>query len=487
MAPPGIIADSESSYADLKQEIRALTNLRGLRDKGLQSRLTPAIRKHFDIPDDAAPGRAAYIIATCIKNALKEIEIGNQDPDKFPLGVMISFNISIPQIFKKNLIERRRYVDKNPVAGVTVSPKSSDTYTSDFITYIAQHPVAPSKPTDTDISLLDEKSENVGRTIIPYPVREGHGYRILEEDDPGFVPVPPRGFLQRRKWQAGLGATVAAITVTAFIYFQSGDSAQPGKNSSDTLDNLALERDFGLTYTYTSDVQGGISTAFAAPRDLTAEEKFQFEDPASPSERQTLFSRQMEAGGYAYGGLVLTLNFARTDRDVTIKSVEAIHAIPGKPTTDVLFYNPNLEGLATQLGVRLDQPRAEAVIYDAKTGSYGDPYFAEHPLILRQGEPQSIAVHFRAPLSSYTFNIAVQYEIDGQPYTREIRDSSANVTIFRATGNLCDPLPPGANADVRADRAKLRYFTIYRATGNGNPPQKLESDATDDFVRAGCQ
>src|SRR4030095_11376710 len=80
----------------------------------------------------------------------------------------------------------------------------------------------------------------------------------------------------------------------------------------------------------------------------------------------------------------------------------------------------------------LDNPLGR--IMHIKQHAIDGPYFESRTIILGRGEKESLVVSFLAIASSFTFRVAIDFEVDGHRYTQMVDDNGAP---FRVTARPC--------------------------------------------------
>ncbi len=312
------------------------------------------------------------------------------------------------------------------------------------------------------------------------------GRKRNRRSNPGPRPTRSGRWTPRRvlKW---LGGTLAAALAAVVIAAVTGIPGQilDGPKVKDALRDYdaqalvkGLRRGDALQLTVLDlTTLHGWAAAFPADR-VAAAQQF-LDQRAWPEDIGDFFRRELDAGGYAIGSLVVELEVeGKRNQEITIYDIRPL--VRPAPIPVGAAVRIASEGDTTrQMVFDLDTPAPIAkAIPDgmdglgALTDTATSPFFRTQRIGLPDGHKETLALTFVAVRGAYEFTLAIDYELGGQKFTQTVTLSGAP---FRVAADLCT-LPGVAERLSDADRKQLaglrygqvttreRYAVPYRLT-----------------------
>ncbi|MFI7598302.1 hypothetical protein [Actinoplanes sp. NPDC049681] len=131
------------------------------------------------------------------------------------------------------------------------------------------------------------------------------------------------------------------------------------------------------------------------------------------------YSSVLDAGGFALGGAVLSLEVeGKRNQEVTIFGVHVDrHAVKYPLGAAILVYNQG--GDTKQMHIDLDKPVPTPVTMDVN-GPTKELFFRAHRIGLTSGKKETLDIELVTARSAYEFTLALDYEVGGKKYTQVI-------------------------------------------------------------------
>jgi hypothetical protein len=291
---------------------------------------------------------------------------------------------------------------------------------------------------------------------------------------PEPVPVsirraPPRIAVVAVACVIALAAAASAVALKA--------SARPGP-PPDNPTGHAIR----TTVLTIGDMAGGQSVVFASEQQDAAHRLVTGLDRQSDTVVSATFvNNALENGAYLYGGMELGLNVEGLDgREATIYDIRPITRRGPIATDTAVVIPPGGGERITRMSFVLDQPHpiAMEVPYGANRSRRTlRPFFDIQRIGLRRGQKVWLTLWFYAYGASFTFDVAIDYEVGGEKYTQIVNN---NGQPFRVSAAACPQglhkanLPP----DELSRLSGLRYKTVRGVPergGNGLVPVSPET------------
>jgi len=199
----------------------------------------------------------------------------------------------------------------------------------------------------------------------------------------------------------------------------------------------------------------GWAVAFPADR-VSAARRF-IDQRDYPNHIDDFARGELDAGGYALGGLVVLLEVeGKRNQEITIYAIRPL--VTPAPIPVGAAVRIMSEGDTTrQMYFDLDTPSPIAREIPAEAdplglgGDIGPPFFQKQRIGLPDAHKETLALTFVAARGAYDFALAIDYELGGQRFTQTV---SRNGAPFRVAADLCPP-PAMANRLSETDRKRL--------------------------------
>lgn len=235
-------------------------------------------------------------------------------------------------------------------------------------------------------------------------------------------------------------------------------TACPAANVPSPIHAPASSPNLTVTFTHEGDANDGADVVFASS-DTAAAAQF-MNQRAVPADQWSFFRQEMKAGAYAAPGLLLDLNFESTSQQtLDITNIRPV-GITRRPiaTGDAVWIGS--QGGGSSLNMTFDLDDANPI---AKQGvgepQQGQPFFGPRYMNVSAGSSQTASMRLYAYLGAYTFDIEVDYELDGAQYQLILTDDGKP---FRITAFTCEP-PQGL--DVGLTQAQKDYLNSLHYLG----------------------
>ncbi|MEV4351018.1 hypothetical protein AB0J83_41710 [Actinoplanes sp. NPDC049596] len=240
------------------------------------------------------------------------------------------------------------------------------------------------------------------------------------------------------KWWSGVGAigTIAALVIAILQLGQSPTPPAPSSSAASPQPNPPSPsggepgrppgRYPGALLVTLNSANSEPNFDFMYPRSQAA--KADRYRPGPVGNVVDLNSAALTDGAYAVQSLSLTVSLeSRLDRKITVYDIKPV-AVPGPIVDGPLIALGNQGSTADEMIFDLDAAAPTALRADAR------PYFRSHSIILGRGEKNTVVMAFFALTASYSFRVAVSFEVDGRRYT-EMLDRAGRP--FLLTPDLC--------------------------------------------------
>jgi len=285
---------------------------------------------------------------------------------------------------------------------------------------------------------------------------------------PKLHPAPPlpKGPITRYKKSRWLLAvvTVPAVVVVILATVKHLPSKghpgqqQSGQHSSKTdgaSSSLPTPTDLGQSVLQTSivnhykDGMGGWGAIFPRANSTAASEFIA--QPYMPDDVHRFYGHELAAGAFGNAGIYLEVNFeGLSDREITINDIRPInrHTEPVPTGAAVIIGTQGAPNINIQYS--LDSP-----VPVGRNIETGRPYFESFHIPLTRGKKETLGLEFRVQQRAYSFNVAIEYEVGGQTYTRILQQ--ANGQPFRATGALCPRWQGATSSPLQYEIVRTSY------------------------------
>lgn len=254
--------------------------------------------------------------------------------------------------------------------------------------------------------------------------------------------------LRRRPYRAATGAVAAAAAVVILIMLIPRPPSRAAHDTPATDSLLIALRDiFSLAPT------SHVAFADASVPGVAA----LLDDAAAPA-----IDEQLAQSGYALNGANVVLGVeSAADSRVVITSIHPVIVEKVPPVTGaVIHIGSQGDNRARLMDFLLDLP-VQPPMEILENGQAGGPFFQGQQIVLQnRGETQTVSARFRAERAAFSFDIEIEYEVDGEIYRQLVprRDGRP----FRASAGLCPTANVNAklSADEREKLMAARYTKI---------------------------
>lgn len=265
-----------------------------------------------------------------------------------------------------------------------------------------------------------------------------------QPDKPQSPPVPndvPATKHKTRKF-AVMGAAVVVLAIGGLLLAESLWRHDAGSNRSTSAPTEAREKSkyplgtaLQLTTVKLADGIGSWSAAF--PNESSAAAF----TPAAyrlQGNGEAFFARELRAGAYGLRGVAVNVEVRDVGKQpVTISNVRVIDRTVSAPLVGEAVSIPSEGAPTDRMAFSLDAATPIAKVFDRTAAGYlgKDNYFDAESIPLDPGgKSETLALTFAADRAAYTFNIAIDYTLDGKQYTQIVTNGGQP---FRATASLC--------------------------------------------------
>ncbi|QNP62356.1 hypothetical protein [Streptomyces genisteinicus] len=227
--------------------------------------------------------------------------------------------------------------------------------------------------------------------------------------------------------------------------------------------------------TYTAAFQekdlGALKELLARPRIAAA--------PADPA-----LTKLIEARGYFLSGMKFNISLTSAKGNtVDVVRIRPVNIERDEIPVGAAFLLPSQGGDdVRQMSFDMDSESPIARHPAIGEGPEGAPFFQSSRIVVEGGDEagEAVAADFSTVASAYTFQVAVEYRVDGESYRQLVPGLDGEPGTFRIAANLC-PLPglkPRLGEDELAALGRLRYKNL-RAVDRDNIDQGYSLIAQD--------
>lgn len=238
----------------------------------------------------------------------------------------------------------------------------------------------------------------------PFPIPPSHPLELLKPD--------PTTKKRIRRPTTRVVAVVAvtvilatAVAVTSLLIWPSDSPGTPGQF-------VALQ---AIPVSITA-YDGSYNAAFGPDKETTAlAYRAQYDHDSSNADQ--LFKEILREGGYAQGGLVLTLQVkSLIDKQVVVTGAHIVNERCDAPVTNKVAFTTPAERPIPRFGFDLDSNPSIARTVETEDGSeqLGADYFSLERIGVRYGTADEVTVSFKISKQACSFNLALEYRVDGQ-------------------------------------------------------------------------
>lgn len=266
-----------------------------------------------------------------------------------------------------------------------------------------------------------------------------------------------------------VGGTVAAVLAAGILYvttnvFQPSSPPPIGTGLNTTIVKVT-DGAYGWRVVFPQH-------ALPAAQDFLNQE-YQPQDP------EDFLSRELDAGAYVVGGILVYLNLESTlENELTIYNVRAVTTPVETPTGAFVSLSQAAGGTDYDMEFDLDTSVPVAKELLPRGEGLGEDFFSVQRIGLRKGEKATLEMMFIAQRRAYSFNIEIDYEVSGKQYRTIVQ---RNGTPFRVAPSPCDVFwqpTPTPNSGL-PKYSQIRY---NKHVGEGLPWRMVSGD-----LREGCQ
>ena len=254
-----------------------------------------------------------------------------------------------------------------------------------------------------------------------------------------------------------------ALAFGSFVVYDNLHHTTPTPSpSSSTAIASADPVNLSIEVNNMTDAKGGSAAVFPSATAAGAAPYFKLNSVNVADPSPTMLQQEDVAGGYLLGGLDLNINFDTTSQDeITIYNIRPVNVKSQGIVSGALLYNPPPGGSDnTVLPMYYDMDVANRVArsYNIKTATEGAPFFATQSIGVTSTGPQPVALYFAASQGAYTFDLAVDYELDGKKYSQTF---DIGGKPFAITGDLCH----GSSAASTQSKSSPQLYQLARYVG----------------------
>lgn len=397
----------------------------GLRREDLYAYLGEDLRALWGItPDMKQDADEVYKAALVGLNKLIDgfpFPQGKDKPEIVRRALLVVYNASDlnPKLATMNYDGRRRWLDKQAPEHLQVSDAATRRYIGMGIkTFIA----------------------SVARQLAEQP------------DRPQPPPAPelkPDPEPQKHKKRAVILSAIAvavmagAVGIALVTNAMQGDaktsegSTQPTKGpTASTVSENAFAAGSALRLTAVSLAEDGEQLDVAFPSTVAAA-RFTPELYKSMDNDQQFFTQEVQAGAYPLGGVKVGFQVENKGKpQATIFSIRPVNRKRSAPLTGAAIRMPRGSNPTDRMTFSMDAPNPTAKVFDkTKAGFAGtEDFFDAGSIPVVNGKTEALSLLFEADQAAYTFDIAIDYTVNGTKYTQTLTN---NGQPFRVTASLC--------------------------------------------------
>jgi hypothetical protein len=180
----------------------------------------------------------------------------------------------------------------------------------------------------------------------------------------------------------------------------------------------------------------------------------------SREDSTSVFSDELKAGAYAAGGITAQVQLqAVSGHEVIIYNVRPVIRQKRDVVTGAVVGFAGAAGGIHTIWYQLDRSNSVAKDNDPN----GPPFFTTQRIGLTKSNPETLILKFGASAASYDFNIAIDYEVNGQKFSQMVKwDKGGPDLLLRASGSVCDrPMDAQEHATIQSP-PKLGYQQTFR-------------------------
>jgi hypothetical protein len=299
---------------------------------------------------------------------------------------------------------------------------------------------------------------------------------VMGDAEAPFPAVRTSRRPRRFPWRLSVAlVSVVGIATTAIFIFTTR-SPQSSVNAHALI----------ITVLLMSDETNGTSFALPAQPSSSARQLLAPDRATGQLPRYVDFATALGSGGYAVGGLKLQIELQGNVKGqaVTITGVHPASIRRAQPATGALVVQPSQGEGTEQIGFDLDASPTPLARQASLNGALGGAYFdSAHPM-LGYGDKRTFSLDFRARGLSYAFNVAIDYEVQGQTFSQLVNWNDRPLQ-GRATAYLCPGPRPGLPGAEVQHLNQLRYGMVYaQVLAPGSADFIMERFAPAYFARA---
>lgn len=318
----------------------------------------------------------------------------------------------------------------------------------------------------------------------PTPQSEPHCESIapvaVEAAEPSTPPSPASG---KRVPVIAAVAALALVGVGIGVW-QAADkpghptarsTAKPSSGSQPTssasVSNASSEKftpgtALQLTNSKLTDGVSGWSAVFPSH---SAAAPFNPQSYAKLGDDIAFYTKELKAGAYGFRGFGVNVTANNVgSASVTISNVRVIDRKVSAPLAGDINVLPTQGEPTDQIAFNLDAATPVGKEYDRTTKDHlgKTDYFSGKTIVLTpHGKTETLALSFWTTRAAYSFNVAIDYTMDGKQYTQVVTNDGQP---FRATASLCDAPEHGHYESIlsrQPDASGLSYVLATLSPG----------------------
>lgn len=440
--------------SSLGAKLASLTNHAGLRQPDLRHDLGSGLCTLCDIVADDTSEDVFRKVSAKFEQAIKELSgFGDSTAEEVQILAQVYYNIApYAQSRKKVLEDRRHWLAENENAENwrgQAGPKPIVRYGTGR-NKMAKH-VIPR----LEKNFLAEWDERFPGEPFPiYQMQESSSTSnsILQSDESASKVKRLFSTKKRRILAVLLPLAMVAIGIPTFLV-----NANPSPGAICTANPGPL----GIEQTGLQSTGSSWSVVFPADRSESARTFVNQVDQTSIADHGQFLKDELGAGAYLYGGMILRVEFKPLGpHEVVIREIRPNIRERTSIPVDTAIIIPNQGGDPVPAYFVLDDVRPTARMGDYAVDNSGQPLlFDVKRFAIRPEDPQQFVLSFYARYAAFSFDIIVDYEVDGVKCSRTInRDGQ----LYKVTPGAC---PDTFEEDKNRYRdleplKKLRYSVI---------------------------
>ncbi|MFG3640780.1 hypothetical protein ACGF3C_11005 [Micromonospora sp. NPDC047762] len=228
----------------------------------------------------------------------------------------------------------------------------------------------------------------------------------------------------------------AAVLAVALIALKPDEASIPSRPKATTKDG-SLDP-YALVTTITSTTN--LCHAVVFPRAASPDASAFINRVEYPSHEDLFMKEELDVGAYAYGEAEIHLNAqSNLPQQVTIYNIRLVDVEVKPPVEGSLISLQTCGGDAVnRMDILLNEPDRGPFLEDEQGHRTDRRYFDSQVINLAPGNKESLAikatVNRGGSPGSYSFRLAVDFEVDGNKYTKVVDREGQP---FRVTGQVC--------------------------------------------------